>query len=269
MKCLNALEEEILGSSFYDWIFEKDYHDFEKHLQNPIKMDFEMKTKSNEKIVMEFTTHSLKLQDYAEVIQIIAKDVTEVRKSRRALEEMNAVLARLSSVDEMTGLKNYRSFKEELQKIHEDSMKNMRSYSIVFIDVDHFKHYNDRNGHPAGDAVLRKVGELLKKSVRTQDFVARYGGEEFVALLPNTVSEDAKKIAQNILDTIRAEKFPYGEFQPLGLVTASLGVASFPEHGTSSDFVLKAADEAVYFSKKSGRNRVSVYSKLNPQKKAA
>ncbi len=242
-KLLGANEDDVLGTKITDWM--------------PITDDKDVTvTRNGKEMILEISTCPLKLSDYLEVLQVIVKDVTEVHRARVALEK-------LSTTDEMTGLRNYRSFKEQLAKVHEHSAAKSKPYSVVFMDVDHFKKFNDRNGHPAGDAVLRKFGELLRKVTRAQDLPARYGGEEFVLLLPDTDKSAAEKIAQKFLDSVRNEVFPYGAFQPLGLVTASLGVSSYPQDGNSSEQILKNADNAVYASKEQGRNRVTAFSADN------
>ncbi len=220
--------------------------------------------------IFEISATPLKILDYIEVIQFIARDVTEVKKAERDLKEMNAALTRLSTTDEMTGLKNYRYFKEVLQSVHHSATHQNEQYGVIFIDVDHFKKFNDRNGHPAGDDVLRQVAAILKSCARSQDLPARYGGEEFVMVCRHSSMEVTSGVAELIRGTIESTSFPFGEHQPLGRVTVSIGVSAFPMVQGSFEAILEAADQALYQSKEQGRNRVSCYQTFaEPAKKKA
>ncbi|OFZ19096.1 MAG: hypothetical protein A2X94_10120 [Bdellovibrionales bacterium GWB1_55_8] len=217
-------------------------------------------------VELELSLCGLPLKDGTQLIQVIAKDVTEARAISRknqeyliALQELNKKLETLSMTDEMTGLANFRNFREELQKENIRASRYISEYSIVFCDVDHFKVYNDKNGHPAGDQVLRKLGEILRFCCRTTDLPARYGGEEFVVLCPETPSEGAMILANRIREAVEKTEFEFGAGQPLGRVTVSVGVSSFPAHGANDEAVLQAADQALYKSKKSGRNQVTLH----------
>jgi two-component system, cell cycle response regulator len=121
--------------------------------------------------------------------------------------------------------------------------------------VDYFKKYNDTNGHPEGDKVLVTLGRIFTDSLRASDTVARYGGEEFVLILPETTRENALHIAENLRKNVFDHPFPGGETQPLGRVTISLGVATFPEDGADGASITERADKALYEAKKNGRNR--------------
>ncbi len=216
----------------------------------PIPFDVRFSYGDVEPRVLELSLCILKLADYTQILQVIAKDVTDLRHAQKELET-------LSITDEMTTLFNHRHFKRELEKEHARAVRYETPYSVVFIDVDHFKKYNDRNGHPAGDLVLKKVAALLKTHSRNTDLVCRYGGEEFVVLCPGVECEGARKLAEILRATIEQTDFPHGSHQPLGKVTTSLGVASYPLHADTSEAVLKCADDALYVSKNEGRNRVT------------
>jgi diguanylate cyclase (GGDEF)-like protein len=125
------------------------------------------------------------------------------------------------------------------------------------LDVDHFKQYNDTHGHPAGDDVLRAVGHLLRKMVRLSDLAARYGGEEFVLLLSATDAVTAKEIAERMRAAIADHPWT------LGPVTASFGVATIPSNRHERSELVEAADKALYYSKKEGRDRVTHHEELN------
>jgi diguanylate cyclase (GGDEF)-like protein len=125
---------------------------------------------------------------------------------------------------------------------------------VIMVDIDHFKHYNDRNGHLAGDGVLRKVCEIMRRVIRGGDIIARYGGEEFCIVLENAARPDALRVAEKLRLAVMEHAFPKEEFQPLGALTVSAGVASYPEDAGNVTAVLDAADQALYLAKNGGRN---------------
>jgi diguanylate cyclase (GGDEF)-like protein/PAS domain S-box-containing protein len=161
-----------------------------------------------------------------------------------------------AATDGLTGLFNRKHFDEFIRDQFIKAELQNGSVSVIMIDVDNFKHYNDTNGHQLGDEVLKKVAQILKDGVRKSDLAARYGGEEFVIVLPGT----AKKMAENIADKLRRyieeAVFPKEETQPKGRLTASFGVASYPENGATPEIVLKGADHCLYLAKEAGRNKV-------------
>ncbi len=202
----------------------------------------------------------LKLVDGLEVVQAVISDVTELVESRRREAEYLAKLEALSTTDEMTKISNFRSLMSEARAEHDRSFRYQTPFSIVFIDVDHFKHYNDRNGHPAGDAVLEELARVLKAQSRTTDLVARYGGEEFAVLCRGVPTNGAAVLAERIRKAVEDHTFAFGDAQPLGRLTVSVGVAGFPADGPALDDVFEKADQALYESKRLGRNRVTLYS---------
>jgi diguanylate cyclase (GGDEF)-like protein len=123
-------------------------------------------------------------------------------------------------------------------------------------DVDDFKHFNDKNGHPAGDEALRIITRLLKDSVRDVDFIARYGGEEFAIILLDTAKDQGIPIAEKIRKTVEVHPFPHEENQPGGKLTISIGMAAFPEDAEDMEGLIRCADEALYLAKKKGKNRL-------------
>ena len=161
-----------------------------------------------------------------------------------------------AATDGMTGLHNrafYDKFVKE-QFIKADLRKG--SVSLIMIDVDNFKHYNDTNGHQEGDEVLKRFSRILKNGVRQNDLVARYGGEEFVIVLPGTGRKMAENIAEKLRIAIEKTPFHHEEKQPQGMLTASFGVSAFPENGSFPEVVLKGADHCLYLAKARGRNLV-------------
>ncbi|NOX88060.1 MAG: diguanylate cyclase [Calditrichaeota bacterium] len=169
-------------------------------------------------------------------------------------------IKQLSYTDGMTGLHNFRYFSLRLNEevIRHKRMKT--ALSLLILDVDNFKNYNDTLGHPAGDEVLRKIAQILKQTARENDIVARYGGEEFAIILPGTDRNGAKVVAERIRETIEKTYFIHEEIQPQGKVTISIGVASMPKNAKSAEELTLKADAALYYAKRHGRNQVKMYS---------
>lgn len=182
-----------------------------------------------------------------------------VRNRTQQLEEANAKLSELAMVDELTGLGNRRTLTSTLKMEFKRSRRDGASISLMMIDVDHFKNYNDTHGHPEGDEVLRKIGAILRNRLRGTDIPCRYGGEEFAAILIATDYENAGAVAEGIRKRIEEEDFNGEESQPLGTLTVSIGVATFPNDADSPDSLIKAADVALYRAKEGGRNLVLTY----------
>lgn len=165
------------------------------------------------------------------------------------LARQNALLAELASTDELTGVKNRRRFREDLELLSSQAERMKSPLSLILLDIDHFKTYNDTFGHPAGDAVLRQVGRMLRTTLRSHDVVARYGGEEFVVLLPATGADEAVEVAERLRGTIAEHAWPH---RP---VTASFGVATSGPDTPDAAALVDRADRALYRSKEAGRNR--------------
>jgi diguanylate cyclase (GGDEF)-like protein len=143
-----------------------------------------------------------------------------------------------------------RRLDEEVER----ALRYRQPMCVCFVDIDHFKDINDQYGHAAGDLVLAKVGEVIRNTLRTPDFVARYGGEEFVIIAPATWTEDARVLGGRVQAALSE-----AEYDDLDLdLTVSIGIAGVPEHGTTADVVLHRADLALYAAKFGGRNRVEV-----------
>jgi diguanylate cyclase (GGDEF)-like protein len=155
--------------------------------------------------------------------------------------------------DPLTGLFNRRHMQESLDREFHRAHRRQRPLGLILLDLDHFKKYNDTRGHQAGDALLRVIGEFLQTHIRGEDIACRYGGEEFLLILTDSALEDTRRRAEQLREGIKA--LPE---EQRGMVTASLGVAVFPEHGFTASAVLRAADAALYQAKDEGRDRVVV-----------
>lgn len=166
----------------------------------------------------------------------------------------------LAKTDGLTGLLNRTHLLKQLGDMIGQPHANPR-ISLFLFDVDHFKHYNDANGHLAGDDLLRRLAALLKDNIREGELVGRYGGEEFLMVLPGVVGDDAYMAADRVRKLIEEHSFDHKQSQPLGDVTVSGGVATWPIHGATTEEVLHCADLALYEAKRAGRNRVRAYSR--------
>jgi len=157
--------------------------------------------------------------------------------------------------DPLTGLFNRRYLEEMLAIEIQRAKRNQSPFSIIMLDLDHFKLFNDTHGHEAGDTVLQTFGGFLQRHVRGGDIACRYGGEEFTLILPGASLEIAQNRAEELCNEIRTLNIDFRK-QILGPLTLSVGIAAFPDHGDRGDLVLQAADRALYRAKSEGRDRV-------------
>jgi diguanylate cyclase (GGDEF)-like protein len=175
----------------------------------------------------------------------------ELARMNESLRTANESLETLAITDALTGLFNRRHFQEILDREIRRSGRERLPLTLVMIDLDHFKSFNDRYGHPAGDAELRRVSQRVLKAIRTTDSVFRYGGEELAVLLPGCPLDQAAEVAEKIRASINSEGDPDD-----GSTTISAGVACFPDDAQDGDSLLSAADAALYSAKAAGRDRV-------------
>jgi diguanylate cyclase (GGDEF)-like protein/PAS domain S-box-containing protein len=189
----------------------------------------------------------------------ISSDITTHKLENEKLEEVNVMLQQLSSIDGLTSIANRRYFDESLEREWRRAIRKKTELSLVMIDIDHFKSFNDTYGHLSGDECIKSVAQVLNSSVnRPGDLAARFGGEEFVVMLPDTEPDGALKVARLIRDTIEALQITHGGSPDNKYVTVSLGVATIsPELKNDSKELVFAADQALYEAKENGRNRVS------------
>jgi len=203
----------------------------------------------------------------------ISKEITERKRMeeelRRANDQLSAQLAEIESLheilreqairDPLTGLYNLRFLTESMKREIARSARQNDTLSVVLMDIDHFKVFNDTYGHKAGDEVLRALGEMLSTQTRAGDIACRYGGEEFMVIMPSAHTEEAFKRAEQWREAFESTKVANkGE---LLSATVSAGVATFPNHGSTDDEIWRAADNALYEAKSAGRNRVVIYKK--------
>ncbi len=247
LRVIHHLKEEIpvvcsgsLRGEAY-WISLKD-------LREKIRM-MEEKEKVKQ-MLMEVTRER---DQYAKELQVM-RDL--MREKTREVEKMKEEAILLSYTDDLTGIYNHRFFIHQLTLEVERQKRYASPLSLLMIDIDYFKHYNDHNGHLAGDEALKGIALRIQHGVRQSDIVARYGGEEFVAILVNTGKDQAIEIAERVRKIVAEASFPNEKEQPNGDLTVSIGVATFaPPVSTLTDLI-RAADNALYRAKRAGRNRV-------------
>ncbi|MBL7715077.1 MAG: sensor domain-containing diguanylate cyclase [Bdellovibrionales bacterium] len=286
---LNPSSERIFGVDFHEFVgrnvvdlVEKPFRDeFIKALRvsmrryHPRQFEAQWLVMDNENpgackmVIVEIVACPLKLSDGREVLQVIARDITARREAENKVQALlkdlkvaNEKLEIMATVDEMTKLHNFRYFKTMIAQEHERAERFKTPYSIVFCDIDNFKHYNDRNGHPAGDALLKEMAGVIQECARNTDLCARYGGEEFVMLCPQITWEQAVVLAERVKAKVTAHPFPHAEAQPLKCISFSIGVASYPANGATWNEVVHHADQAMYWSKTHGRNQVTTFEKF-------
>ena len=164
-----------------------------------------------------------------------------------------------ANTDSLTGLNNRNYFLKMAQYHMERSLREGTVISFFLFDIDNFKHYNDTNGHNAGDKLLIELSQLIRESSRKNSTVARYGGEEFIVMLPGISKKDAFIYAERLREKISQHPFQHREKQPLGFVSISGGIASFPDDGDSINKVIQHADISLYKAKSEGKNRVFLH----------
>ncbi len=171
-------------------------------------------------------------------------------------------LEELINIDGLTELYNHRYFCDSLAEKVKNGDRNNRPVSMIFIDIDYFKQYNDTHGHQEGDYVLRKMGEIIRSNIGEEDVPARYGGEEFAIILPDTNEEEAMHTAENLREKIECTHFDGEESQPKGKVTVSIGVSVYPDKARNDIELIKSADDALYRAKFFNKNRVEAYTSI-------
>jgi diguanylate cyclase (GGDEF)-like protein len=185
-----------------------------------------------------------------------AELVDSLIRKNMELGQLNKVFHDLASRDGLTGLYNHRFVQNTLQLEFERAQTNGYLLSVIVLDVDHFKDYNDTHGHLMGDYVLKSLADLLQQNVRDNDIVARWGGEEFVIVCPKCTAESAHALAARLCKTIAAHPFEGRETQPKRYISVSVGVAAMTLRTLDPSELIRAADAAVYEVKRNGRDGV-------------
>jgi len=182
----------------------------------------------------------------------------------RTINNINAYsgLRRMATVDGLTNVFSRRFFTEHLNREYKRARRYRSTLSLIMIDIDYFKHYNDTNGHLAGDKVLVEVAKILKENVRGADLVARYGGEEFVVILPETGLTNSKIVADKMRGAVESNRFKNQIAQPNKNITISLGIATLTPSVNSANALINLADMALYEAKNNGRNRCEIANEM-------
>jgi len=218
--------------------------------------DLPLKARDGKLIQVEFVSNVYWEGD-RKVIQCNIRDITQRKHAQDALIRREAFLREQSVRDHLTGLFNRRYLEETLERELLRASRRRLTLGVIMLDVDNFKQYNDTHGHAAGDAVLQALGGMLMAQVRGEDIPSRYGGDEFVVVLP----EASRKITRGRAERIHEEAGHISilyKARTLEKITLSLGIAVFPQDGSSSAAVLQVADQALYRAKHEGRDQVSV-----------
>jgi diguanylate cyclase (GGDEF)-like protein len=166
----------------------------------------------------------------------------------------------LSVTDRLTQLYNHGYFHQRLEEEFNRSSRFGHPISLIMIDIDDFKDFNDTYGHPRGDTVLRSVSDTIRANLRDIDVAARYGGEEFVVVLPETDAEGARAVAERIRSGVEDVEFVGADGSPAVHKTVSVGIATYPVHATTQSRLIESADQAMYAAKRSVKNAVSIAS---------
>jgi diguanylate cyclase (GGDEF)-like protein/PAS domain S-box-containing protein len=217
-----------------------------------VNEEIPLKTKQGEIILLNLSISEMK-NDFSQIIGLVvtAKDITEKKKLENELVKKNELLSKLAITDSLTELYNVRHFYDQITRELTRLKRNPnRKLSLMFIDIDHFKELNDSEGHQVGDQVLRSLGQVIKVCIRKDvDSGFRYGGDEFAIILPDTDKKQSKVAAERISKQFGAFKF--------GRVSLSIGIAGAVA-GEDEKSIVKRADEALYSSKREGRNRITL-----------
>lgn len=192
---------------------------------------------------------------------VVFRDITERKEEEMRLHEENQMLQQLSQLDGLIGIANRRLFDSKLVEEWEASVEQKSPLSLIMLDIDYFKEYNDTYGHQMGDQCLKRVAQILDQEVQKHGgMIARYGGEEFAIILPKTEKEKAFQIALSLRKAVEELNIPHISSRTNRYVTISLGVASIrPADATDSSELLQSADKALYQAKQKGRNRAVLY----------
>ncbi|MFH1406919.1 MAG: diguanylate cyclase [Candidatus Omnitrophota bacterium] len=194
-------------------------------------------------------------KDDMRILTMFANHAGLAIENARLYEELRV----LSNTDALTSAWDHGYFQELLTEKLNEAKEQNGTVSLIMLDIDNFKHYNDTLGHLVGDSVLRGLAKILKKNIGQNNFLCRYGGEEFVIILPDTDKNTAYAFAEKTRQAIEKSLFPHEEIQPAKIITISLGIAAFPGDASNKDDLIAKADVALYEAKRTGKNKTCLY----------
>jgi len=265
----------LMGNSLVDWVVRKNQllvnHDFDRLPKRPIIFTSGEKLRdvgsllilplnSSGQTIGAFVLISQKSRFFDDelqrIFQILANQIAVSLENAEIYKQKE----QMAITDSLTGLYNRRFFKERMEEMVSRSGRYQKQLAVMMFDIDHFKNINDTYGHPVGDVVLKKVAQILQDSMRKIDLVARYGGEEFVLILDSVDEESSKRKSEEIRELIAGVNMEsaLGNFK----ITASVGISMYPGDASTDVELIEKADEALYASKRNGRDRSTVYSEI-------
>jgi diguanylate cyclase (GGDEF)-like protein/PAS domain S-box-containing protein len=223
------------------------------------RAEFVFKGQRRDGVLIDIEAHSSVMQMGGKSVLIsLMIDITERIRVEREIQALQDQLREQAIRDPLTGLYNRLPLNEFFDRELRMAQRRRQPISMVLVDLDHFKTVNDTYGHQAGDEVLRVLGDLIRQSYRASDIPCRYGGDEFLILVPDMALELACERTEHLRKALEETSIVHGT--SLTHITASFGVATFPQHGDTPDALIAAADRALYTAKKCGRNQVKCYS---------
>ena len=252
--------EEIINRNIFDFIPEEEHQSTMEKLQKGMKgekikhVQMPVTVKSGEKLFFDFSFSRIYKDGAVIGAQGTAVDITERKKAEDELRESEQKYRALSTIDDLTQLYNSRHFYAQLEREMERSNRYEQPLTLLLLDLDRFKNFNDTYGHVEGDYVLSRLGQVVKRCLRETDSAYRYGGEEFTIILPTTTSKDGIVTAKRIQSELKQEAFSPVPGQEL-YVTVSIGLAQYKPREEMKAFVQRA-DQLMYQAKKNGRNRI-------------
>jgi len=230
---------EVIGRGEYKEVAEEK-------MQLPVNLNNEIGL-----LAKRFVGMAIKIQNSQENLERIVEERTN------ALEKANADLIEMSLLDGLTGIHNRRSLDRSMERIFSDAKAGLGTFSVMMIDIDFFKNYNDRYGHAEGDGVLKEIAKTIKDTIREEDRVFRYGGEEFVVILKDADGTLAKLIGERILQGIQNCNIAHDK-SPYGIITISGGIEEYNTAFVNPEEIIRSADLKLYIAKNEGRNRLKL-----------